>query len=98
MVVGRTVKGAILLVCWVVGILVVTLGKKEFTALMVYARGAGPAPNWIILVPLVGMVVVWLIAMGDLSQAPKARARREARKLIARSHQKICRSSRRQDR
>ncbi len=66
LVIGRTTKGAILLGAWVLLVGLLALWNKDFELLAKYTRGAGPAPNWRVLVPIIGMASVWITSMADL--------------------------------
>jgi TM2 domain-containing membrane protein YozV/predicted negative regulator of RcsB-dependent stress response len=76
MVLGRNVKGGILLGIWALLIAIVCLWNKDFKTLMIYIEGKGPAPQIKILIPLIAMAGVWITAMADLSGSnSKAAAR-----------------------
>ena len=66
MVIGRTTKGAILLAAWIVCLGLFALWNRDFLMLSKFLRGAGPAPNWRVLVPIIAMASVWFTAMADL--------------------------------
>ena len=80
MVIGRTTKGAVLLVIWFLFIGLLALWNKDFEMLAKYARGAGAAPNWRVLFPIIGMVVVWITAMGDLASRQSKTVARNSKK------------------
>lgn len=66
LVLGRTAKGAILFGFWVICIGLLAFWNKDFEILSKYARGAGPAPNWRVLIPIIAGASVWVTAMADL--------------------------------
>ncbi len=66
MVIGRNVKGGILIGLWALLIAIVCLWNKDFKSLMIYIEGKGGAPNIKILFPLIGMLAVWITSMVDL--------------------------------
>jgi len=70
MVIGRTVKGGILFACYVLCFGLLVLMRKDFELLMhvlVPSNHSSPgSPKWLVLVPILGAIAVWLTSMGDL--------------------------------
>jgi len=71
MVVGRTTKGILLMTGWILCIGLFALWNKDFEILAKFVRGAGPSPNWRVLIPIIGMASIWITAIADLMSGSK---------------------------
>jgi len=66
-VIGRTVKGAVLLGVDIICIGLIAIWHKDFEALMRFAFGKGSSPTGTIFIPILGIAITWVVSMMDLS-------------------------------
>ncbi len=79
LVIGRAQKGVVLFVLWVLCVGLFALWNKDFELLAKMARGIGPGPNWRVLIPIIGMAIIWIVAMLDLTGGETKAAVRSAK-------------------
>jgi hypothetical protein len=80
MVIGRTTKGIVLFIGWAICFGLIILWQKDFKALMLmFSKSQTGAIHPNIFIPIAGVVVIWLIAMADLSGGNKSGGARHSK-------------------